>query len=148
MQKSIITLAILTGLAPLNVDAGKVTVDTVLDASLVQQQYNFATSDDFEVNTLEIVPTVALQYAAKKAQVNASASHVQQRVSFNNDNPSLTRNFTQYSVQSQLTLIERLLIATADYSQNYNSFNPNQFLIDDFLLQADQLDKVERTRFG
>lgn len=148
MQKSIITLAILTGLAPLNVDAGKVTVDTVLDASLVQQQYNLATSDDFEVNTLEIVPTVALQYAAKKAQVNASASHVQQRASFNNDNPSLTRNFTQYSVQSQLTLIERLLIATADYSQNYNSFNPNQFLIDDFLLQADQLDKVERTRFG
>lgn len=148
MQKSIITLAILTGLAPLTVDAGKVTVDTVLDASWVQQKYSFATSDDIKVNTLEVVPTVAMQYVAKKAQVNASASHVQQRSSFNNDNPSLTRNFTEYAVQSQLTLIERLLIASADYSQNYNSFNPNQFLIDDFLLQEDQLDKVQRTRFG
>lgn len=148
MQKSIITLAILTGLAPLTVDAGKVTVDTVLDASWVQQKYSFATSDDIKVNTLEVVPTVAMQYVAKKAQVNASASHVQQRSSFNNDNPSLTRNFTEYAVQSQLTLIERLLIASADYSQNYNSFNPNQFLIDDFLLQEDQLDKVQRARFG
>lgn len=148
MQKSIITLAILTGLAPLSVDAGKVTVDTVLDASWVQQQYSFDTSDDIKVNTLEVVPTVALQYAAKKAQVRASASHVQQRSSFNNDNPSLTRNFTEYAVQSQLTIVERLLIATADYSQNYNSFNPNQFLIDDFLLQEDELDKVQRTRFG
>ncbi len=148
MQKSIITLAILTGLAPLSVDAGKVTVDTVLDASWVQQQYSFDTSDDVKVNTLEVVPTVALQYAAKKAQLRASASHVQQRSSFNNDTPSLTRNFTEYTVQSQLTIVERLLIATADYSQNYNSFNPNQFLIDDFLLQEDELDKVQRTRFG
>ena len=99
MQKSIITLAILTGLAPLTVDAGKVTVDTVLDASWVQQKYSFATSDDIKVNTLEVVPTVAMQYVAKKAQVNASASHVQQRSSFNNDNPSLTRNFTEYAGQ-------------------------------------------------
>lgn len=148
MQKSIITLAILAGLAPLSVDAGKVTVNTVLDASWVQQQYSYATSDDVKVNTLEITPTVALQYSAKKAQVRASASHIQQRSSFNNDNPSLNQNFTNYRLQSQLTIVERLLIATSDYSQNYNSFNPNQFFLDDFLLQEDELDKVQRVSFG
>lgn len=148
MQKSLIAVAILSGLTSMSVDAGKVSIDTVLDASWVQQKYTFATSDDVSINTIEVKPTVAMQYDAARANVRGTLSHVQQRTSFDNDNDSVNNNFTEYTLTSQLTILKRLLTANGSISQNYTSFNPNQFLIDDFLLQEDELNKVQRSSFG
>ena len=148
MKKSIITLAILSCIAPLSVDAGKVSVDTVLDASWVSQKYSFADEADRETDTLQVSPTIAMQYLAKKAQINGSVTHIQQRTDFANDIDSISSNFTNYNVQSNLTIIERLLTFNANVAQSYRSFDPNQYLISDTLSPDEDLDKVNQNSFS
>lgn len=119
--------------------AGELSFAPALDTSLVQQKYTFASDAQRDINTLVVTPSFTAEYSARKFTLSATAAHTQQES--NVDEDTQEDSFTSYRVNGEFFIVDRLLYLTVARSQSHQSFNPNQFAIEDFLFRDTPLRK-------
>ncbi len=127
-----------TNAAEVNIDAG------------VTSEYTNQTVDDNE-NNLEFdsdnwtfSPYLSANYNAKLLNFSLRAEHNHVRRSLETN--SISNNYTNYSGSIAYSLIPNLLRITGNLQQGYRGLAANSFIVDDFLLNADNLAKTNAYR--
>jgi len=124
--------------APLKAD---VSFIATLDTEAVKQ--NVQASDEnrrVDSDNIIIRPALTVNYQSKKINGFWRATHNNIRRSL--DENSITQNYTDYTYGSNVQLVDTLLTAGVSGGVNYRSSSVNSFLVDDFLLNADNLSKT------
>jgi uncharacterized protein (PEP-CTERM system associated) len=91
-------------------------------------------------------PQLSLSYISKRSNIFWRATHNHVRRSL--QDASVTNNYTNYAYGGSFAAIQNLLTFTASGALNYQSAAANGFLVDSFLLNADNLSKTRSNRFG
>ncbi len=91
-------------------------------------------------NTL-VTPFVALVYDGRDLQLNARVTnnHVYRKL----ENESVSQDFTEYNYSGTYRIIDNVLSVSFNGLENFRSNALDSFLVDDFLLNADSLNKVK-----
>ena len=147
MRKPLLVILVANALGTSSMlSAGELSFAPALDTSLVQQKYTFASDTQRDINTLVVTPSFTAEYVARKFTLGATASHTQQES--NVDEDTQEDSFTSYRVNGEFFIVDRLLYITAASTQNYQSFNPNQFAVEDFLFRDTPLRKNTRQQIS
>jgi uncharacterized protein (PEP-CTERM system associated) len=91
-------------------------------------------------------PQLSLNFTSKRTNAFWRATHNHVRRSL--QDADVTNNYTNYAYGGSFAAIENLLTFTASGALNYQSAAANGFLVDDFLLNAENLSKTRSNRFG
>jgi len=91
-------------------------------------------------------PQISLNYTSKRSNGFWRATHNHVRRSL--QDAKITNNYTNYAYGGNFAAIQNLLTFTASGALNYQSAAANGFLVDSFLLNADNLSKTRSNRFG
>ena len=91
-------------------------------------------------------PQLSLNFTSKRTNAFWRATHNHVRRSLQDAN--VTNNYTNYAYGGSFAAIQNLLTFTASGALNYQSAAVNGFLVDSFLLNADNLSKTRSNRFG
>lgn len=91
-------------------------------------------------------PQLSLNFTSKRTNAFWRATHNHVRRSLQDAN--VTNNYTNYAYGGSFAAIQNLLTFTASGALNYQSAAANGFLVDSFLLNADNLSKTRSNRFG
>lgn len=91
-------------------------------------------------------PQLSLNFTSKRTNAFWRATHKHVRRSLQDAN--ITNNYTNYAYGGSFSAIQNLLTFTASGALNYQSATANGFLVDSFLLNADNLSKTRSNRFG
>ena len=91
-------------------------------------------------------PQLSLNFTSKRTNAFWRATHNHVRRSL--QDADVTNNYTNYAYGGSFAAIEDLLTFTASGALNYQSASANGFLVDDFLLNAENLSKTRSNRFG
>ena len=91
-------------------------------------------------------PQLSLNFTSKRTNAFWRATHNHVRRSL--QDMDVTNNYTNYAYGGSIAAIENLLTFTASGALNYQSAAANGFLVDDFLLNAENLSKTRSNRFG
>jgi uncharacterized protein (PEP-CTERM system associated) len=128
-----------------NAQGQELTITGGVDTSLIFQNIEDET-DSSDRESIQLVPTVSLQYSSKKLAVSGTVEHTNQRVSYDDD--SRTDNFTEYSYSASLSAIDDVLSIQNTGAQRYNSTTLSSYLVSDFLLDSEDLAKVTSNQTG
>nr|WP_297348024.1 TIGR03016 family PEP-CTERM system-associated outer membrane protein [uncultured Glaciecola sp.] len=91
-------------------------------------------------------PQLSLNFTSKRTNAFWRATHNHVRRSL--QDADVTNNYTNYAYGGSFAAIQNLLTFTASGALNYQSAAANGFLVDDFLLNAENLSKTRSNRFG
>lgn len=126
--------------------AGELSVVAKVTGEHIEQDFTLSQSGDIAAKTQQIRPQIGVQYDAKRLNINLNAEHIQQR--FDNGTDTQSYDFTNASLSTSWTVIERLLQINANASQGYNSFNVNNLGRNLFLSPNRDLNKTQRYGVG
>lgn len=126
--------------------AGELSVVAKVTGEHIEQDFTLSQSGNIPAQTQQIRPQIGLQYAARRLNINLNAEHIQQR--FDNGTDTQSYDFTNASLSTSWTVIERLLQVNANASQGYNSFNVNNLGRNLFLSPNRDLNKTQRYGVG
>lgn len=90
-------------------------------------------------NNVIVRPFLSLTYDARYLDILATATHNYVRRSL--DDADVTNNYTDFNYLGRYQIIPNLLTIQANGSQSYRSRAANTFLVDNFLLNAENLSK-------
>ncbi|MFC3120844.1 hypothetical protein [Agaribacter flavus] len=134
-------LLLLATLNHTNGYSGELSFDSGITGSYTRQIAESKDgSEKFAADNWTFSPFLSAIYTAKRMNGAARAQHQHIRRSL--DGQSLTNNYTNYRGNVNLTLVENLLQASANASQNFRGVNLNSVGVDDFLLNEDDLAKI------
>jgi uncharacterized protein (PEP-CTERM system associated) len=123
--------------------AADVSVNAGLSAELVDQQIKTKESPKQTIDATNIIvrPFASLQYQTKSLNffLKGTNNNIRKKL----DNETITQNFAEYSYSGSYDIVENLLLLSAYGSSRYSSNSLNSFLVDDFLLNSDSLNKIE-----
>jgi uncharacterized protein (PEP-CTERM system associated) len=91
-------------------------------------------------------PQLSLNFTSKRANAFWRATH--NNVSRSLEDADVTNNYTNYAYGGSFAAIQDLLTFTASGALNYQSASADGFLVDSFLLNAENLTKTRSNRFG
>jgi len=91
-------------------------------------------------------PQLSLNFTSKRSNAFWRATHNHVRRSL--QDADITNNYTNYAYGGSFAAIQNLLTFTASGALNYQSAAANGFLVDSFLLNAENLSKTRSNRFG
>nr|WP_136251747.1 hypothetical protein [Ningiella ruwaisensis] len=118
----------------------------------VEAEYVIQTVDDIErsqeidSDNIIISPFFTAIYEARDLQflLNAEHNHVRRSL----DSNDVTNNYTNYNASGRYEIVQNLLDFNARASRSYRSLAAQSFLVDNFLLNADNLTKVDLQSAG
>ncbi|MDT0582618.1 TIGR03016 family PEP-CTERM system-associated outer membrane protein [Brumicola blandensis] len=93
-----------------------------------------------------VKPRLSVNYETRRGNFNWTATHSHVRRDL--DELSTTDNYTNYSYRAGVELIDNLLNFNASGALNYQTVSSGGFLVDNFLLNANNLSKTRSNRFG
>jgi uncharacterized protein (PEP-CTERM system associated) len=93
-----------------------------------------------------IRPQLSLNFKSKRANAFWRATHNHVRRSL--QDAKITSNYTNYAYGGDFAAIQNLLTFTASGALNYQTAAASGFLVDSFLLNADNLSKTRSNRIG
>jgi uncharacterized protein (PEP-CTERM system associated) len=91
-------------------------------------------------------PQLSLNFTSKRANAFWRATH--NNVSRSLEDADVTNNYTNYAYGASFAAIQNLLTFTASGALSYQSASADGFLVDNFLLNAENLSKTRSNRFG
>jgi uncharacterized protein (PEP-CTERM system associated) len=118
-----------------------------LDNEVVYQDV-YSDEQQQSINSTNFIvrPQLSLNFTSKRANAFWRATH--NNVSRRLEDADVTNNYTNYAYGGSFTAIQNLLTFTASGALNYQSASANGFLVDSFLLNAENLTKTRANRFG
>ena len=114
--------------------------------AVYQDVYSDERQETINSSNLIIRPQLSLNYTSKRTNAFWRATHNHVRRGL--DDADITNNYTNYAYGGSLAVVENLLTVTASGALNYQTASTNGFLVDNFLLNADNLSKTRSNRFG
>lgn len=126
--------------------AGELRLNAGVDASIVEQQIKTKDDPKQTINATNIIikPNASIAYEAKDFDVFLKGTHNQVRRQLENE--TTTQDFTEYSYSGNYDIVENTLALAASGNRSYFSNSLNSFLVDDFLLNSDSLNKNTSNR--
>jgi uncharacterized protein (PEP-CTERM system associated) len=91
-------------------------------------------------------PQLSLNFTSKRANAFWRATH--NNVSRSLEDADVTNNYTNYAYGASFAAIQNLLTFTASGALSYQSASADGFLVDNFLLNAENLSKTRSNRLG
>ncbi|PKI02386.1 TIGR03016 family PEP-CTERM system-associated outer membrane protein [Glaciecola sp. 33A] len=127
--------------------ANELTWAVGLDNEVVYQDV-YSDEQQQSINSTNFIvrPQLSLNFTSKRANAFWRATH--NNVSRSLEDADVTNNYTNYAYGGSVTAIQNLLTFTASGALNYQSASANGFLVDSFLLNAENLTKTRSNRFG
>lgn len=123
------------------------SVSAAANAELVAQKVSTDDNNEsFTVNNTVLTPSVNVAFDGRKLDVNANASHTRVFRSLNGE--SLNADFTEYNINTNYQAIDNVLSFSASGTQRYQSSTLSSFNVDDFLLNSENLSKVQSYQAG
>ena len=123
--------------------AGDITTNAGLSTELIDQQIK--TKEDpirtIDATNIIIKPFASLQYQAKS--LNFFFKGTNNNVRRTLDSETVTQNFTEYNYNGSYDIVENLLMVSAYGLRGYSSNSLNSYLVNDFLLNSESLNKIE-----
>lgn len=111
-----------------------------------QDVYSDARRETINSENYILRPQLSLNFKSKRTNAFWRATHNHVRRSL--QDASVTNNYTNYAYGGSFAAIQNLLTFTASGALNYQSAAANGFLVDSFLLNADNLSKTRSNRVG
>lgn len=141
ISKSACALGLLMGVQ-CTVTAGDLKFNAGVSAELVDQQIKTKDDPKQTIDALDTIvkPFASISYEAKDFDVFFKGTNNQVRRDL--DNESTTQDYTEYNYSGNFDIIDDLLSLQASGIKSYTSNSLNSFLADDFLLNADSLNKI------
>ncbi|MFC4700160.1 TIGR03016 family PEP-CTERM system-associated outer membrane protein [Glaciecola siphonariae] len=106
---------------------------------VIQSVEDIENDNDIDSDNLIVRPFLSATYQSKdlSALVRATHNHVRRSL----DDADASNNYTDFNYLGRYDVIENLLNLQVNGTQNYRSQSANSFLVDDFLLNAENLRK-------
>lgn len=114
--------------------------------AVAQDVYSDELNQKITSSNFIVRPQLYLNYTSKRANGFWRATHNHVRRSL--DDADVTNNYTNYAYGASFDAIENLLSFSATGALNYQNAAANGFLVDNFLLNAENLSKTRSNRFG
>jgi uncharacterized protein (PEP-CTERM system associated) len=135
------------GISAFSLNANELKYTIGLDSEAVfQNLFSEERNERINYTNYIVQPRLALNFKSKIANFNWSAEHNHVRRDL--DTESVTNNYTNYTYRGRIELVKNLLSFNANGAVNYLNANTNSFLVDDFLLNAENLSKTRSNRFA
>ena len=118
-----------------------------LDNEVVYQDV-YSDEQQQTINSTNFIvrPQLSLNFTSKRTNAFWRATH--NNVSRSLQDADVTNNYTNYAYGGSFAAIQNLLTFTASGTLNYQSASAAGFLVDSFLLNAENLSKTRANRFG
>ena len=122
--------------------AGELVLDTGVNSEFVDQKISVK-NDNSTINTSNriVTPFLSANYVARDLNLAFRGNHNYVNRSLSGE--SATNNYTEYDYRVDYTLAKNLIAISAAGSRGFRSENANSFVLDDFLLNADNLSTVK-----
>jgi uncharacterized protein (PEP-CTERM system associated) len=117
-----------------------VNINTGVEAEFVKQTVDDIDNDnEIDSDNIIIRPFLSFGYDSRNVNLlfNVTLNHIHRSL----EEESVTNNYTDWSYLGNYQLIDNLLYFQANGGQNYRARSANSFLVDDFLLNAENLNK-------
>ncbi len=114
--------------------------------AVYQDVYSEERRQSTNSTNLILRPQLSLNYKSKRFNGFWRATHNHVRRSL--EEADVTSNYTNFAYGGSFAAVENLLTFTASGALNYQSRATVGYLVDDFLLNADNLTKTRSNRFG
>ena len=126
--------------------AGDIIVDAGVSLELVDQQINTKDDPKQEIAVINkiVKPYASLSYKAKAFEAFFKGTNNQVRREL--DTETTKQDFMEYQYSGKYDIVKNVLSFEASGLRSYRSNNFNSFLVDDFLLNGDSLNKVTSDR--
>lgn len=127
---------------PATAFAGDFNINAGIDAKFVVQQINTKETPEqtIDSNNIVVTPYASLGYNAKDFDLFFKGTNNQIRRSL--DSETTTQDFTEFNYSGNYELIDNVLSINASGLQSYTNSRANSFLVDDFLLNSESLNKL------
>jgi uncharacterized protein (PEP-CTERM system associated) len=122
--------------------AGDLTINAGVSAELVDQQIKTKDEPKETINTTSrlIKPFAALTYEAKDFDVFFKG--INNRIRQKRDDQTSNQDYTEYNYSGNYDIVNSLLSFNTSGIRSYTNNSLNSFLVDDFLLNSDSLNKI------
>lgn len=131
----------LTGLGATTVFSGELILDAGVDAELIEQSVKVKTDNtDIDSTNQIFSPFIATNYIARDLNVFFRGKHNWVRRELADE--VVTNNYTDFQYNAIYQAIPNLISINLAGTQGFRSQGINSFLVDDFLFNADNLNKV------
>ncbi len=125
--------------------AGDVRLKAGVQAEYVIQEINDKDENKvIDANNIIVRPYGAVSYKTRDLDLQVRGTHNQVRRELSNE--TVTQNYTEYDYNGNYKIINNVLDLQLSGVRNYQSAGLNSFLVDDFLLNGESLNKVESDR--
>lgn len=125
--------------------AAEIHVNAGVESEYINQTIDDNTNNSqIDSDNLIFSPYLSAIYNAKRVNFNLRAEH--NHVSRSLESNTVKNNYTNYSGRFGLNLIDNFLRVTGDANQGYRGLAANSFIVDDFLLNAENLAKTNSYR--
>lgn len=122
------------------VNAGEVNLQVGVEAEYTVQTVDDKTQGtEIDSDNIIIRPFVSVSYDARDLDLLATATHNHVRRSLESED--VTNNYTDFNYLGRYQIVRNLLTLQVNGSQSYRSQAANSFLVDNFLLNAENLRK-------
>ncbi|MFT5994686.1 MAG: hypothetical protein ACJA0G_000807 [Kangiellaceae bacterium] len=121
--------------------AGDLKVNASIDTEWIEQAINIVDDDtNIDSSNQIIKPFAIISYVGRdiRASIQGTHNHVRRQL----DSEHLTQNYPTVAYSADYDAIKGLLNVSVKGSQNYRSEGISSFLVDDFLLNGDSLNKI------
>lgn len=149
MANKLLPTCIALGLVSIAINASSKTIGYKIevDSDIVEQAVNALDDDElYERTNLVIKPQMSLRYNSKRISAFWRGTHNYIRREL--DELSVENNYTEYNYNVRLGIIDELLNLNASGGLQYQNRSSSSFLVDDFLLNAEQLAKSRSNRIS
>lgn len=148
INKQLFKLSLLSiGISAFSLHANELKYTIGLDSEAVfQNLFSEERSERIDSTNYILQPRLALNFKSKIANFNWTAVHNHVRRDL--DDESVTNNYTNYTYRGRVELVKNLLSFNANGALNYQNSSNIGFLVDDFLLNAENLSKTRSNRFA
>lgn len=121
--------------------AGDITLQPSVSSSAIFQQIDSEGRGDRDILTWRVEPALRALYTAKRARASATVTgtHLQR----DNDTFATQDTYVEYNYNASLDVVERLLQLSAQGRSSYLNTNTNNFLVSDFLTNANDLARTQ-----
>jgi uncharacterized protein (PEP-CTERM system associated) len=124
----------------MHVSAGEVNINGGLSTEYVKQSLDDVNSAiNIESDNFIVKPFLSFGYDARDLDIFINVDHNHVRSSL--QDTDVTNNYTSFKYDARYDIVRNLLAFQIRGSQGYQSLQENSFLVDDFLLNAENLRK-------
>lgn len=126
--------------------SGELRASAGVSTEIVVQHIETKEAPKVSIDATNIIikPFASLSYQAKDFDVFFQGTNNQVRRKLENE--TTTQDFTEYNYSGNFDIVDKVLSFRASGNRSYRNNAINSFLVDDFLLNADSLNKVSTDR--